>query len=570
LMGTIIATYIHTFIYSLDSAAAQKSVHYGYDHPNIPNKTKITSVSILNSSSSNPKNGTQPTLLGNVTVANLRKVNIATPRYSESIPAPVSKNETESRYINTTKLLTKNPVDSLVTTLNVTNSSAIPHTNITNSSSLVHGGSDHVMTTPNATSINTKMIQHQIPGLNSLVSGGPPPPDTQIAVGPRHIAEFVNLQGQIWFKKGLAAKDFPLAQFFSTGADFISDPRIIYDNTSATWFASILDRMTHSVKLAVSTTDDPLGNWNLYDFPFTYCPDEPMIATSNDKFVISANDVQNLCLGRSMGAQYVIVDKNDLITGFDKPRFFQSYANMSQYSLLPVKMSDSSESSNITLATDGNQGSHYVNLYIISGKVPFLKPIQLVSLPVRTMVDPENVKGRQPVTGATINVGDARMIDGAMFRGKIWLGSNVGCVPKGDNIERSCIRLIQINATNNKVIQDFDFSLPQIYFYYPALSIDSAGNLNVMFGVSSDWMFPSLYITGQKAGSAPNYLNQAVNFTIGGSLIVGSRYGDYFGLSQDPANPNSFWVAGEYNTPHISFPGKDDWATVLGNFTYVP
>jgi hypothetical protein len=564
---------MHTLDYTVNSVAAETS-----SSDNNHKATNVTSISFHNSSSLSANNTSQPTLIGNVTVASLKRSNISVnPHQRATIPAPVSPNLVEGRYVNETPALTENPPDKKLVPLNVTNSSSTlvntTDSSPSNSNKIIYHSSlpagELVTTTPNASSVaNDTIIKQEIRGIDSLTSGGPPPPDVQVAAGPRHVVELVNLQGEVWLKKGLSAKEFSLAQFFNSGSDDISDPRIIYDNASKTWFASILDRTTDSVKLAVSMTDDPLGTWSVYDFPFAACPDEPMIATSSDKFVISANDVQKRCLGRTLGAQYIIVDKQDLITGFSKPRFLQSDANITQFSLLPVKMSDSSESSKIYLATVGNQGSRSAKLYVIDGKVPFLSA-RLVTLPVRTINNTENIKAEQATPEYRINVGDARLVDGAIFQDKIWLAFNDACIPDNDTEARSCIGLIQIDANKNNVTQNFDFFLPHMYFYYPALGIDSGGNLKIVFGMSSKWMYPSLFVSGQKADSTNANLDKAANVTIGGGLIVGGRYGDYFGLTIDPINPNTFWVAGEYNNVQMRLPGPDEWATVVANITTV-
>ena len=115
------------------------------------------------------------------------------------------------------------------------------------------------------------------------------------------------------------------------------------------------------------------------------------------------------------------------------------------------------------------------------------------------------------------------------------------------------------------MIQDFDVGAVGSYFYYPALSIDGAGNLEVVYGYSSAKVYPSLYVTGQTASSTRNVLNQPVNLTLGGAVERTPRYGDYFGVADDPSLPSTFWVAGEYNP---SSPFKVEyWSTFIGNFT---
>jgi hypothetical protein len=522
--------------------------------------SKFMPVSISNSSSQGPSKIGQPSIIKNVTVSKLKRVNIPfNPLRAKYVHSPVSEKQE----------LAVRPFDvvpfnkTVVTIKNITNSS------ISSPAADPPGdrnASMRVTTAPNLTSSPTHAF-NVIDGLTYDEAGGFVPPDVQIGVGSKHIVELVNVAGKIWQKSGLSSNKFTLAQFFNTGKDNISDPRIIYDNSSSRWFASVLDMTNDSVKVAVSTTEDPTATWFVYSFPFSDCPDEPMIAVTKDKLAISANAVKYHCAtGDPRGAQYTIVDKSDLLTGFDKPRFWRSDVNESQYAVLPVKMPDSKSGSNLLMATVGTEGGNSVTLYNITGKVPFIST-GILTLPLNNTINPP-VDAPQPFTGSRINVGDARLIDGVISKGKMWLAFNDGCKPKnGDQQSRSCIGLIQIDLDKNKVLQDFDFSRPYTYFYYPALNVDKAGNLNVIFGVSSDKIYPSLYITGQKVGSAPHSLNQAVNFTLGGGTILSTYYGDYFTLTQDPSHPNSFWVAGEYNPAQFFSPRIDYWATLIGNFT---
>jgi hypothetical protein len=110
------------------------------------------------------------------------------------------------------------------------------------------------------------------------------------------------------------------------------------------------------------------------------------------------------------------------------------------------------------------------------------------------------------------------------------------------------------------VAQDFDIGLSNNYFFYPALSIDSLGNLDVVFGYSnSDILFPgypSIAMTGQALGDPKNSWENIIylKFSNSGSdhgcgiITQGNacRWGDYFGSAVDPSNPTVIWTAGEY------------------------
>src|SRR5919112_1462867 len=124
------------------------------------------------------------------------------------------------------------------------------------------------------------------------------PPDVQVAAGTKYVVEMVNLDGAIYTKNGTLVKSFGLEYLFNTivkGSQevhvSITDPVLLFDNTSQRWFASISDITSHSIRVAVSKTDDPTGIWRIYNFPFEFqsnnCSDQPFIGLSEDKFIVT-------------------------------------------------------------------------------------------------------------------------------------------------------------------------------------------------------------------------------------------------------------------------------------------
>src|SRR5437899_7389148 len=89
-------------------------------------------------------------------------------------------------------------------------------------------------------------------GTNGPYSNRLTPPDVQVAVGPNHVVEMVNVLGRISTKQGVAVRTFPLVTFFGVpSTDFISDPKIHFDTASGRWFASIADVTSGRVLLEV-------------------------------------------------------------------------------------------------------------------------------------------------------------------------------------------------------------------------------------------------------------------------------------------------------------------------------
>jgi hypothetical protein len=395
-------------------------------------------------------------------------------------------------------------------------------------------------------------------GLTESQAGNSYPPDVQLASGSTYVVEIVNIAGEVFTKQGSSASTFPLVTFFKviSTSDHIGDPKIIYDAISGRWFASLDDFTTHDVRIAVSTTNDPTGVWNIYRLGgFTNCPDQPIIGINDDKFAVSVNDFANSdCSGAFTGVQYYIVDKGDLVNGVASPRSILSQPDTSVASLHPVQ---SLSSTSTLFMVDDNSfiigGGTILRLYSFTGTVPNVAK-NVVSLNIqKTNVPPGAL---QPGTTTTLDTGDDRVQSAVWYQGKLWLTLGDACTPPGDATVRACIRLDQIDTTVNNVLQDFDKGDRGIYYFYPALSIEGSGNLDFIYGYSSTTTYPSLSASGQIVGTPIDTLDQPVALKSGSAVDTSGRYGDYFGAGVDPSNTNNVWVAGEYHS-------ASQWSTFI-------
>ncbi len=165
----------------------------------------------------------------------------------------------------------------------------------------------------------------------------PNPPDIALAVGPKDVVQIVHHAMKIWDKNGTTVGTALSNEFFKINkSNFIADQRILFDKLSNRWFASILDAGIPDsegnpicdpecrVVIAASETQDALGNWNLFSFPFgRELPDQPIIGVSDDKFVFSVDMYVGPSLDKFDGAQVFIIDKNTLINNL-KPSYDSS------------------------------------------------------------------------------------------------------------------------------------------------------------------------------------------------------------------------------------------------------
>jgi len=413
------------------------------------------------------------------------------------------------------------------------------------------------------------------------------PPDQAISVGPNQAMQFVNDEGQIYTKAGVSVKLFDLYSFFSSpgktvapSTDFIADPEIIFDQGSQTWFASVYDQsspngqppFSENTLVAVSSSSDPSGTWTIYEFPVAsgHFGDQPAIGVSDDKFAVSTNNyVAGNCLtcttNTNTGTEYLIATKADLLKGTSATLYDSGENN--EFSIIPVR--DDSPGSTSTLYMVSNSPINAVDLYHVNGlPTDPSNPVSVTIVPFsisNVNCSPTCPGAQQPGTSTLLNTNDARIHYGGqpVYRdGEIWLAFNDACTPSPDSQVRSCFRLDQLSpSSSGTVTQDFDVGIAGTYVFYPALSIDSSDNLDVIFGYSDGSSnFPSLATTGQVAGSQGS-LDPVIALAAGSIADTSGRYGDYFAAATDPSNPSIVYGGGEIAGGGGGTPG---WSTVIG------
>ena len=137
-------------------------------------------------------------------------------------------------------------------------------------------------------------------GINSVQGGSSDPPDVALASGDNHVIEMVNLAFRIYNKTGntlVPGAVLGLNGLFRTNANSISDPNIVFDNSTKRFFASLMDITNQSIKVAVSAPNDPNpSTWNVFNFRIGRCPDQPFITVSSNKVAVSFNTFTSPCV----------------------------------------------------------------------------------------------------------------------------------------------------------------------------------------------------------------------------------------------------------------------------------
>jgi hypothetical protein len=123
------------------------------------------------------------------------------------------------------------------------------------------------------------------------------------------------------------------------------------------------------------------------------------------------------------------------------------------------------------------------------------------------------------------------------------VSANNACQDGADIL--SCLHLIEVETNGYQVVQDIVAGRSGYYAYYPALSIDSQGNLIVGFTESGASEYPSAAAASRAPNDALNTLSHFEILKAGQTSYSGQRWGDYSGAAVDPSS-GSVWVGAEY------------------------
>jgi IPT/TIG domain len=438
------------------------------------------------------------------------------------------------------------------------------------------------------------------------------PPDTDIAVGPSDVVRTVNSTIEVRSRTGALLGSNDLNAFLSVdNTHFSADPRVIYDSFSQRWWLSITQVANNfscsgvaaPVLIAVSTSSNPLpfSSWIVYELPFvtpgTFLGDQPGLGISANTVAVSWSDFN--CSGTFIGSDIDILQRTDLEIGTvgansDAPFTDNSFAPQ------PVE------------SVGG--GSTMTTQYVVvndSDCAPVVCPTPVIEVDAFTgtpegaggvslhqtfpAMTPTLVDGTyfgtppapQSGTSSTINTDDDRFLNAVWASGHIWTADGTECTPA--LTPQSCLDYVGVTASstgvvNSTVTQINNVGVDGSYLYYPAVSVDSSGNVFTVFDESSSTTFPNIMSATIPAGGSSLSTFQTVHtgFTFydppsfACQTIASTnacRWGDYSGAAQDPSNPKDVWVVSESEnnvTSGLCTSADQCWASDIAQVTLAP
>lgn len=421
------------------------------------------------------------------------------------------------------------------------------------------------------------------------------PPNEDVAVSPSAVVEVVNSSIYVFSRDETGPiADADLNVFMNVAPNFhSSDPRVIYDASAGRFWVTVTEvpdsyaspsncPAAQPILIAVSPSSNPLPftGWIVYGLPMAKSPNEVPVPTEfGDQpglgigsYVVTVTWDDYTCNNVFQGSEIDVLQKVDFehATGnsslyffYDGPFAPQPVQGLGPMSLTYIVSNYSDCLGNGCLnnttpvalvqaftgepeAPGGvaNQPFHYVPMTptAVNDTTGFLPPAD------------------QPSPGPQLQTNDDRFLNAVWENGKIWTADGTSCIPSGDSVQRDCLDYVEIAASGTSIAtnptlanQQNNIGINGADLFYPAVSVDAAGDMITVFDESSTALLPSdldaSIAQGGTTLSSFHTLHTSTTYYNGDDLfpgacdpVEGCRWGDYSGAAQDPLNPKDVWV----------------------------
>jgi len=397
------------------------------------------------------------------------------------------------------------------------------------------------------------------------------PPDPTGAVGPNHIVEMTNSVWAVFDKSGTMAPGFPKSINDPLGTGN-GDPIVLYDREADRFLISqFKDPFSASGSrflVAISTTPDPTGSYDVFSFNPNGSIDYPHFGIYGNSYVITGNFSPT-------GRMYAL-NREKMING-------DGSAEM-------VTLSLPSYSSGTIF--NAPQPAHSEGAGIAAGPVPILwfqdnawPGVSNDHMKVWDFtVDWANPGGANVSAPLEIDLGDFDSFISGTGGDAFANLEQPGTTQRIDALvhvlnfqthrydfgtHQSIVYNFAVEPVNNSKISGLrwgelrkvgagDWTLFQEGTYVDqqdgesvfmgGIGMDQLGNIAMAYIKTGATTHPSLYVTGRKDGDALGVMTLGPGLIVEGSTSVtsNSRYGDYAQLVRDPSDDLTFWHTSEY------------------------
>jgi hypothetical protein len=423
------------------------------------------------------------------------------------------------------------------------------------------------------------------------------PPDTNMAVGPNHIVQWVNNSLVVFDKQGNVLQAPVLDETF-WGSIYgtcdqlggMSDPVVKYDRAADRWIVGevAIPIITQFVQcFAVSKTSDPTFksdangvNTSYYTWAYGFgsnVNDYDKISVWPDGYYVNWN-IFDATSGNFLYPEACAWNRSDMLAGVAAPRFVCFNLPNTYGSLLASDWDGSTApptgSPNYLMEVDTAAGvleewqfhadyttpanSTLTGPKVVSGLAGFSTPCPSPGDPGNCIPQPgttqnlDSLSDRLMYRLAYRNFGDHESI---VANHTVSAGANTG------------VRWYEVRnpAGTPTVYQQGTFAPDSDNRWMASVAMDKSGNIGVGYSVSSASTHPSIRYSGWEVGNPLGTLQAETQLVEGGGNQTGAnRWGDYSAMQIDPSDDCTFWYTQEYEAISQS----SDWNTRIGSFKF--
>ncbi|HEX8181567.1 MAG TPA: pre-peptidase C-terminal domain-containing protein [Pyrinomonadaceae bacterium] len=411
------------------------------------------------------------------------------------------------------------------------------------------------------------------------------PPDPDMAAGPAHVVTVVNSIFAVYDKSGTRLQIDSLTTRFNAVCSTCSpfDPRIAYDPVANRWIMIALHHNDgaheSSVLISVSQTSDPTGQWWNYklDAVLNYNGEDTWadypdvgfdgITAENGGAVYVTTNQFTFGTNSSRTAALYILPKSALYAGtplnFWRAFDHRNADNSQSFTLRPAKTYGNS---GVEYLTNSRNFGSFVSVWRV---VPTYPPTP-VDWTLQTTINtgPYSIppEAAQAGCGSSLSTIDNRIYNAVWRNNRLYAAFTEAHDWGGGGGTVAAIRYLKINTTTNAAEINQTYGADGVSYYLPAIAVDSADNIVLVFARSGFGEFGSLRYTGRL--TTDTQIQSSTELKAGVQCLTGGRYGDYQGAAVDPADPTKVWVYGQWaaDTPPAS--SVWDWGTWIGQVQF--
>jgi hypothetical protein len=349
-----------------------------------------------------------------------------------------------------------------------------------------------------------------------------------------------------------------------------------------------------SLCIAVSTTSDATGSWNLYAFQIPVnttlpcncepMPDYPKLGVWPDAYYIAYAQSVDLVY---QGPAACAVDRNSMLSGADAT--MQCFANngASNNLWLPSDVDGTTAPAtgtpNYFLNFDGNDQSLDLWQFHVDWTTPanstFTGP---TNIPVAAFIEPcgDTVTVFTPADNCVPQAGTSQTLgvfgDRLMYRlGYRNFGSYQDLVANhsvqvASGSDQTGIRWYELRDAGSgfSVYQQGTYAPDSNYRWMGSIAMDQAGDIAVGYNVSSSSMSPSIRYTGRQSSDALGTMEGEIDILTKAGIATASqtdsaRWGDYSSMAIDPTDDCTFWYTNQY----LAAGSSNKWSTQIASFS---